>query len=452
VHTAFDPESLRWYRGVYEGRPNNKSYADLSDLDFLFQMGLLVERTNTRLPTRAAVLLFGTDGVVRQLLPRPVVDCQRFGLPFEQAATGARWMDRIVVEENLIRTWRRLLDWYQKLAEQPFRVDSTTLQRDDMPADYIAFREATVNLLSHQDYADHTRKAEMRTYPDQMVFWNPGDAFATVADLLEPGEKEVRNPRIVSAFRRIGLSEHAGWGLRDVFRNWQQLGHIPPRITNDKARKAFALTLLKEELLSEEQLLFHAQLGVHLSEQEARVFAYACRVGELSMAEVKVLTSLGTSEAQLVVDRLHLQVLLQPLDGGQRYALAEHLRERFQAGRTDLVSDQVRREGQNLSTAQVGVQESNLSTVQVPLLRELSDTQWHLVDMCEIPRRLADIMTALGVSNCGFFKQHLLDPLIQAGVICMTNPDKPRSSNQKYILTETGAQIRARRLKERNGE
>src|SRR5262249_17885082 len=161
-----------------------------------------------------------TDGVVRQLLPRPVVDCQRFGLPFEQAATGARWMDRIVVEENLIRTWRRLLDWYQKLAEQPFRVDSTTLQRDDMPADYIAFREATVNLLSHQDYADHTRKAEMRTYQDQTVFWNPGDAFATVADLLEPGEKEVRNPRIVSAFRRIGLSEHAGWGLRDVFRNW----------------------------------------------------------------------------------------------------------------------------------------------------------------------------------------------------------------------------------------
>ena len=156
----------------------------------------------------------------------------------ETADTEDRWFDRVVLEENLVRTWRFLIEgWYERFAEHPFRLDPATMRRDDTPPDYRAFRESMINLLMHQDYSDQGRKAEMRHYTDQTVFWNPGDAFAADADLLEPGEKEVRNQRIVTAFRRIGLSENAGWGLRDIFRNWQQLGNVPPRITRPPFKK-----------------------------------------------------------------------------------------------------------------------------------------------------------------------------------------------------------------------
>ena len=47
-------------------------------------------------------------------------------------------------------------------------------------------------------------------------FWNPGDAFATTDELLDRTEKEVRNPAIVAAFRRIGLSGQAGTGVRAI--------------------------------------------------------------------------------------------------------------------------------------------------------------------------------------------------------------------------------------------
>ena len=275
--TAFDSESVRWFRAVYEGRSGNRSYATLSDVDFLSEMGLLVEGTGQRYPTCAAILLFGANATFRQLLPRPVVDCQRFAASRDNADSGERWIDRVVLDENLICTWHSFIDWYQRLAERPFRVDPVSLQRDDAPPDYTAFRESMVNLLMHQDYADHSRKPEIRHYTDQTVFWNPGDAFATTADLLEPGEREVRNPSIVTAFRRIGLSENAGWGLRDVFRNWQRLGYVPPDIRNDKSRKAFGLVLNREELLSERQILFQARLGVRLTDEQARVFALACR-------------------------------------------------------------------------------------------------------------------------------------------------------------------------------
>ena len=488
--SAFDSGSVRWYRETYERRPGNRSYVDLPDLDFLDEMGLLVEQDDRRKPTRAAVLLFGNNAAFRQLLPRPVVDCQRFALDRAQEDTGARWMDRAVLDENLIRTWRSLVDWYGRFAERPFRIDSASLQRDDTPPDYLAYRESMVNLLIHQDYSDHARNAEIRHYTDQTVFWNPGDAFASVADLLEPGEKEVRNPRIVTAFRRIGLSENAGWGLRDVFRNWQQLGNVPPRIANDKSRKRFELVLLKEKLLSERQRIFQARLGVHLTDEQARALAFICRDGEATLSQLKAVTGLPGPDAAAVAERLLTQRLVDRTGTGERFTLAEHLRARLgrtgqggdQVGseRTDLFTDQVGRPSRNLvtdqvdaptprlvsdqadapvpnlatdqttpeapdlSSAQVRSPSSDLSSAQVEPLTELSTTQWKILGYCDVPRRMTEIMDALGVASRGHFMKHHLDPLIRAGIVAMTNPENPRASNQRYVATDAGADLKAR--------
>ena len=442
--TAFDDASIRWYRANYEGRSGNRSNAEMPDLDFLSVMGLLFEQDGERKPTRAAVILFGTEAAFRQILPRPVVDCQHFTVERDQADTGQRWADRVLLEENLIKTWQALIEWYRRQAERPFLLDPTSLQRDDAPPDYRAFRESMVNLLIHQDYSDHSRKGEIRRYADQTVFWNPGDAFAMDADLLEPGEKEVRNPRIVTAFRRIGLSENAGWGLRDVFRNWQQLGHVPPNIANNKGRKCFELVLKKEELLSEHQILFQASLGVQLTGEQARAFAFACREKAVTLSQVKAVTGLAGPDALALADALVTKVLFRAVETGRRYALAEHLEDRFR--QTDQSGDQPVSRVEDWVTAQVDGKTGDLSTGQVLALTELSATHWKIIDLCDVPRRLTEILESLGVTNRGYFKEHHLDPLIQSGIVAMTNPENPRASNQKYVITEAGAQLKARRI------
>ena len=442
LSTALDLESIKWYRRIYEGLSGNRPYAKLSDADFLNEMGLLVEQ---RYPSRAAILLFGTNAAFRQLLPRPVVDCQRFALARDKADAGERWNDRLVLDENLIRTWQSLVDWYQRFAEMPFRIDPTSLQRDDTPPDYRAFRESMVNLLIHQDYSDHSRKASICHYTDQTVFWNPGDAFAD-ADLLEPGEKEVRNPRIVTAFRRIGLSENAGWGLRDVFRNWQELGHVLPHISNDRGRKCFELILEKEEFLSEQQILFQANLGVQLTDEQARVFAFVCREKTITLSQIKIVTDLGGPEAIELANALVKEVLLRPIEAGRQYALAKHLEDRFH--QTGQAADQQAVRSEDLSTAQVQPMQSDLSTAQVTTLTELSAMHWKIIGLCDVPRRLSDILETLGVTNRGYFKKHHLDPLIKSGIVAMTNPERPRASNQQYVITEAGARLKARRMLE----
>ncbi|MBI4882200.1 MAG: putative DNA binding domain-containing protein [Planctomycetes bacterium] len=443
----FDPSSVRWYRRVFDERNPGREQA-ASDLEFLNEWGFVIEHGDRLVPTRAAVLLFGRARYLRQILPRPVVDCQFIGSAFDAWSPDHRWQDRIVVEENLVQAWLALSERYAKHADRPFGLDAATLRRDDAPPDYISFREAAINLLIHQDYGDHGRKASIRFFRDRTLFWNPGDAFATTDELLDPTEKEVRNPAIVAAFRRIGLSEQAGTGVRAIFRSWQRLGHVPPVIENDKARKTFELRLLREELLSEEQRLFQARLGVRLDEPQARLFAFAFREGGASITDAKAVTGRNGPEARKVLESLVVQGLLQPIQEGTLYGLAEHLAGRLEGAEPGLPAGA--EAAGNLVTDQVEGPAADLVTDQV--VRRLTPHQVRIVQACDVPRSLAELMERVGVTHRTFFRRRHLQPLLDAGIVRMTNPANPPAANQRYVLTEAGAAIKGARIGERSKE
>ena len=471
---CFDDDSLLWYRKLFDDR-NPGQDEGLPHLEFLRDWGLVVEVDSRLSPTRAGVLLFGTARAFRRVLPRPVVDCQWCRGDWSEELTDERWADRLVVETNLVSAWRALVDRYQQRAERPFSVDPETLRREDRPPDYIAFREAAINLLIHQDYADHTRAPVIRFFEDRTTLWNPGDAYASAEELLEPGEREVRNPRIVGAFRRIGLSEQAGTGMRAIFRNWRQLGRVPPVVDNDRTGKAFRVTLLKEELLSEEQLLFQAKLGVRLNEAGKSAFALVRRQGSVRPLDVRMVAGLSSAAARAVLEQLAVQGLVTSVGSADTpiFSLAEHLRGRLdptdraadevEAGAWGLVTDRLQPDrgdmstaqadaGRNdLSTAQAGSAPTDLSSAHVGLSSGLSTTQEKILRFCDTPRRLTEIMHELKLANRGYFKKRHLDPLLAGGVLRMTHPDQPKHPLQAYVLTDTGVALKSRRMTKADG-
>ena len=54
---------------------------------------------------------------------------------------------------------------------------------------------------------------------------------------------------------------------------------------------------------------------------------------------------------------------------------------------------------------------------------------------------ILELMGILGRANRTKFRDQVLTPLIELGLVEMTIPDKPRSSRQKYRLTEKGRQF-----------
>ena len=67
-----------------------------------------------------------------------------------------------------------------------------------------------------------------------------------------------------------------------------------------------------------------------------------------------------------------------------------------------------------------------------------SRDQARLLEFARKERFLVELMALFGASNRTKFRNKLVRPLIDAGWLSMTIPDKPRSSKQRYISTEEG--------------
>lgn len=430
VGQCFDEATVKWYQAQFARR--NPEHIEITDpIEFLLNWNFLIERDGQVLPTRAGIMLFGIGRYVRQILPRPVLDYQRIDRPFEQWSADERWHDRYVFEENIFQTWQGLVARYMRIAEHPFSLDPATLRRNDDPPDYVAFREAAINLLVHQDYGDHGRKASIKLFTDRTVFWNPGDAFATEEELLDPTEKEVRNPAIVKAFRRIGLSDQAGTGIRAIFRNWHELGRTPPQLKNDKARKEFELVLINKPLVTDVMLRFRQTLGTNLTPEQANALALALSLPEGEPLSLTAIRSLGistTQQARAVADHLVRQQLFDQLSD-TLFQVRETIRQRF--------AQEV--EAQPIDQAGT---KSGPGRDQVGTKFELSAEQRIVLAQMADEHDIATLMQCVGRSNRSKFREVVLLPLLALELVAMTIPDKPSSSKQRYRLTEKGRAMR----------
>ena len=98
VNDCFDEEAIRWYRAQWQLR-NPDKLTDANHLGFLRHFGLITDNSGKFLPTRAAILLFGSETAVMTILPRPIADFRRVSVPFDLGIPDdKRWDDRGIME------------------------------------------------------------------------------------------------------------------------------------------------------------------------------------------------------------------------------------------------------------------------------------------------------------------------------------------------------------------
>ena len=72
----------------------------------------------------------------------------------------------------------------------------------------------------------------------------------------------------------------------------------------------------------------------------------------------------------------------------------------------------------------------------------LTARQRVILAACEVPRSLAELMERAGVSHRSHFRRRHLKPLLEAGLVRMTNPGNPRAPNQMYVIADAGAALK----------
>jgi ATP-dependent DNA helicase RecG len=90
----FDNETVSWYRRIFNQKEPER-YATLNDIEFLHELGFIIEKDEKLFPIRAGILAFGKDKYVRQILNRVVVDFQRIDFGSDEWTPDLRWHDRI---------------------------------------------------------------------------------------------------------------------------------------------------------------------------------------------------------------------------------------------------------------------------------------------------------------------------------------------------------------------
>jgi ATP-dependent DNA helicase RecG len=86
---------------------------------------------------------------------------------------------------------------------------------------------------------------------------------------------------------------------------------------------------------------------------------------------------------------------------------------------------------------------SDLWRDQVGVKLGLSLDQMKLLVNFENSHSIIELMQRAGRTNRTKFREQILNPTIETHLIEITIPDKPRSSKQKYRLTEKGRALQA---------
>jgi ATP-dependent DNA helicase RecG len=87
-------------------------------------------------------------------------------------------------------------------------------------------------------------------------------------------------------------------------------------------------------------------------------------------------------------------------------------------------------------------------TAHVPHMYRTSLQQVALLEFAREPRSREQLQKLAGIRHRQHFLLEYLRPLLDAGLLELTIPDKPRSSRQRYLLTRVGIEYLKKRMQE----
>ena len=195
--------------------------ANLPDLDFLSELGLLVPSGGALRPTLAAILLAGNAAALKAHMPQAEV-CY-----YHHASGDVEFQFREDLRRPIPALLLRLSELIQ--ARNRFTPVQVGLFRVEVwDHDESVYREALLNALSHRDYTVRD-VVHVHHYPDRLEIMNPGGlpGGITPGNILRHQPKR-RNPLLAGVLARLGLVEQAGVGVDKMFSLMLRHGKEPP--------------------------------------------------------------------------------------------------------------------------------------------------------------------------------------------------------------------------------
>ena len=222
----FDKESVKEYRRRYDLRHEDGAWTKLPDGEFLIRVGAAKKIDGKTYPTAAGLLMFGQEYLITAEFPEYFLDYR------EKLNPDIRWTDRVQSQSgdwsgNVFDFFRTVYPKVTADFKKPFMTDGV-VRVEESPR-HLAVREAIANCLVNTDFFQ-SWSVVIEKYPDRIELANPGVIRVGKEQMLLGGISEPRNKNLLKMFNQIGIGEHAGSGVPEVFSTWKSEGLKEPEV------------------------------------------------------------------------------------------------------------------------------------------------------------------------------------------------------------------------------
>ena len=212
-----DPLEFDRFRRMCTSGKGDRTLADLSNDAVLRSLRLVLPEFNNQL-TLGAVLLFGTTAALERFVPTAEVLFQEF----HGTVIAANETLRI----PLLHAAERLFELFSvRNTEQELMVGLHRIGVPRVPEGTV--REAIANALVHRDYSE-LGPISVQLSDDEFRVQSPGGfpSGITLANLLD--DSKPRSLILAEAFKRAGIVDRAGRGIRQMFLQLLRTGRSTP--------------------------------------------------------------------------------------------------------------------------------------------------------------------------------------------------------------------------------
>ena len=168
-----------------------------------------------------ALVLFSDDPLRNEMFPYAKIECARF-----KGTTTDEFIDQKTIDSNIALQAEAAYDFVLRHINKGATVKGVyTETRWEYPV--IAIREAIRNAIVHRDYSLSGKDIKVAIYDDMIEITSPGTLLPSIDFTeMESRQSDIRNKVIAPVFKRLGIIDQWGNGLKLISEDLKEYPEI----------------------------------------------------------------------------------------------------------------------------------------------------------------------------------------------------------------------------------
>lgn len=205
----------------------------------LKKLNLIIEDQNRQFSTNALVLL-SNDEIRERLFPFAKIECARF-----KGTIPGDFIDQKTINVPVSFQAEEAYKFVLRHISQGSTYEGV-YRKDRWEYPVIAIREVIRNAVIHRDYSLKGKDIKIAVFDDKIEITSPGKLMPTIDfNDMESGQSDIRNKVLAPVFKKLGIIEQWGNGLRLIAEELKKYPEI--KMEWSEPGFAFRVTFIKTD-------------------------------------------------------------------------------------------------------------------------------------------------------------------------------------------------------------